>query len=114
MLGWHKVEQVAGRHAMPPQQWQSYQNVAAAGSYNLVTLGFGNALYGSNGYQAKVDDFGLPVTPQQIQAFTKYAVWVVSNDGGSAPDAKAANIPNLYGVSIWNELNGSWDGGIKN
>jgi hypothetical protein len=114
MLGWHQVEQVAGQLVMPAGQWQSYQNVAAAGGYNIVTLGFGNALYGSNGYQAEVDNFGLPVTMQQIQAFKKYAVWVVSNDGGASPDSAAANIPNLYGVSIWNELNGSWTGGISN
>jgi hypothetical protein len=37
---------------------------------------------------------------------------VVSHDGGSQPDAHAANIPNLYAVSVWNELNGTWTGGI--
>jgi len=112
MLGWHQVEQVAGQHMMPTRQWKSYQDAAVAGMYNVVTLGFGNALYGSNGYQAKVDNFGFPVTTQQIEAFKKYATWVVSNDGGGLPDPAAANIPNLYGVSIWNELNGTWNGGI--
>ena len=112
MLGWHQVEKVAGQYTMPDRQWQSYGNVASAGAFNLITLGFGNKLYGSNGYQPKLNNFGLPVTPAQIQAFTKYAVWAVRKDGTGRPNATAANIPNLYAVSIWNELNGAWDGGI--
>jgi hypothetical protein len=114
VLGWHQVEREPGRYVIPRGMAENYQNAAAAGLRNLVTLAFGNEIYGANGFQGKPDPFLLPTTPEQVEAFKRYAVWVASNDGGASPDATAANIPNLYGVSIWNELNGSWPGGIKN
>lgn len=114
VLGWGRVEKERGRYVMPESAAQSYRNAAAAGMQNLVTLAFGNAIYGGNGFQANPDGLLLPVTPEQVAAFTRYAVWVVSNDGAAHADATAANIPSLYGISIWNELNGSWSGGIKN
>lgn len=103
--GWHEVEKSRGIYAIPNQDWQMYQLVASVGGKNVVTLFSGNSLYG-------LSTFGFPVTAQQIQAFANYATYIVSNDGGAKPDARAANIPNLEAVTIWNEFNGTYNGGI--
>lgn len=106
LLGWSKVEHSRGLYRIPAANWALYQRVAAAGDKNVVTLFAGNPIYGTA-------TFGFPTTPEQIRAWANYAAYVVSNDGGTAPDSKAANIPNLEAVTIWNEFNGTWNGGIQ-
>jgi hypothetical protein len=112
-LNWNNVELKQGVYTMPANIAKSYANVAAAGMYNVVTIGYGNKIYGPNAYQTTANNFGIPTTPAQMEAFKNYAVWAVSQDGTGVANQKAANIPNLYAISIWNELNGSWNGGIS-
>lgn len=97
VLGWHQVEKTKGVYSLSISSQQYIQDILAAdaGMKNLVTLAFGNKLYGGNNQT-------FPTTPEQIAAFKNYAVWVVTK----------ADIPNLYAVSIWNEMNGSFGGGI--
>jgi len=106
VLGWRRTERAKGVYAMPQSNADLYALVAAAGGKNVVTLFSGNMLY-----NMKSDDF--PVTPEQIDGFANYAAWVVRNDGGRQADGRAANIPGLYAVTIWNEMNGSWHGTIQ-
>jgi hypothetical protein len=104
-LGWHRVEKSRGLYNIPANDWALYKEVAAAGDKNVITLFSGNPIYGTA-------TFGFPTTPEQILAWANYAAYVVTNDGGALPDRKAANIPNLEAVTIWNEFNGTWNGGI--
>jgi hypothetical protein len=75
---------------------QLYDNVAAAGGKNFATLGFNNAACG----QASAYGWtGFPNTPALRAEFAAYAVQVVQS------------VPSLGGISIWNEMNGSFNGG---
>jgi hypothetical protein len=105
-LGWRRVEHSKGGFQLPQPDADLYARVAAAGGKNVVSLFSGNELYGM-----KSDDF--PVTPEQIEGFANFAAWVVGNDGAGHADARAANIPNLYAVTVWNEMNGTWHGTIQ-
>jgi len=105
ILGWHNVEKSRGLYTMPAVDWHLYQQVAAAGDKNVVTLFAGNPIYGTA-------TFGFPTSAEQIAAWARFAAYAVANDGGTAPDSKAANIPSLEAVTIWNEFNGTWNGGI--
>jgi hypothetical protein len=105
-LGWHKVERSRGLYNIPMNNWQLYKQVAAIGDKNVITLFAGNPLYG-------MATFGFPVTTEQIQGWANFAAYVVAHDGHSTPDRKTANIPNLEAVTIWNEFNGTWNGGIR-
>jgi hypothetical protein len=105
-LSWRNVEQSHGHYTMPGADWQLYSVVASVGGRNVITLFSGNTLYGTHG------DFGFPVTPEQIKAFANFAGWAVRNDGTGAPNDRAANIPALSVVTIWNEFNGTWHAGV--
>ncbi len=100
ILGWPESERSPGAYALPARNASLYAEVARAGLSNVVTL-FGCdtlAAYACSGPQS------FPQTPAQIAGFVNWACWVVS----------AANIPNLRAVTIWNEMNGSFNGGIGN
>ena len=105
MLQWARVEKLPGVYGVPAEDFQLYQVVASTGGGNVITLFGGNPLYG-------LPNANFPVTPAQLQGFAAYAAYLVANDGGTVPDAQAANIPHLAGVTIWNEFNGGYGGGI--
>jgi hypothetical protein len=99
ILGWPDSEKSAGNYALPVRNAAFYSEVAAAGRDNVVTL-FGcntAAPYKCYGKQS------FPQTAAQIKGFVNWACWVVS----------AANIPNLRAITIWNEMNGTFNGGIQ-
>jgi hypothetical protein len=103
VLGWHRADPKCNLHndpakpiTIPPAMATLYANVTAAGGSNFVTLGFNNKACGQttiSGVQA------FPNTPELRAEFAAYAV------------AVARQIPSLSGISIWNELNGTWKGG---
>jgi hypothetical protein len=95
LLGWEKSEVAAGVYAVPPNSAALYAIVAAAGRRNVVTLYGCNTLYCPNAER-------FPQTPAEIDAFARWACWV----------AGAAGIPSLHAVTIWNEMNGRFNGGI--
>jgi hypothetical protein len=81
---------------IPSEMQTLYNRVAQTGRKNFVTLGFNNVACG------QVSNFGwldFPNTPQLRAEFAAYAVQLVQS------------VPNLGGISIWNELNGSFNGG---
>jgi hypothetical protein len=102
VLGWHRVDRhcdlstnPAAQIAIPPAMMTLYQNVAAAGGQNFVTLAFNNKKCGqitNSGAQT------FPTTPALRAEFAAYAAEV------------ARRVPALGGISIWNELNGTWNG----
>jgi len=106
ILGWHRADtgcdlrnNAAKPITIPTTMAALYANVAAAGGANFVTLGFNNKACGQptiSGVQA------FPNTPELRAEFAAYAVAVVKQ------------VPALGGISIWNELNGTWSGGYKN
>jgi hypothetical protein len=106
-LGWHRVERSNGRYSVPETNWQLYKIVASVGGKNVVTLFGGNKIYGMRG------DFEFPATREQIEGFANFAAWAVRHDGAETSNEHAANIPNLYAVTIWNEMNGAWHGSIS-
>ncbi|HWU57012.1 MAG TPA: hypothetical protein VN175_15990 [Rhizomicrobium sp.] len=103
MLGWHKadpscdlVSNPARRITIPAATMALYQNVQAAQGKNFVTLGFNNKHCGqlvNSGGKA------FPDTPALRAEFAAYAAEVVRR------------VPALGGISLWNELNGTWSGG---
>ncbi len=98
MLGWHRSEIDEGVYAVPANDALEYAQVAASGRHLVLTL-FGCdtlAAYECSGPGS------FPETPAQIKGFSNWACWVVG----------AANIPNLRAVTIWNEMNGGFSGGI--
>ena len=99
ILGWPESEKSARNYALPVRNAAFYTEVAQAGRYNVVTLFGCNmvAPYTCAGKQS------FPQTKAQIKGFVDWACWVVS----------AANIPNLRAITIWNEMNGTWGGGIQ-
>ncbi|HWC62107.1 MAG TPA: cellulase family glycosylhydrolase [Rhizomicrobium sp.] len=104
VLGWQKadvycdlLEKESHGIRIPAAMASLYQNVAAAGGKNFVALGFSNIHCGqisSSGMRA------FPDTPALRAEFAAYAVGVVRN------------VPALGALSLWNELNGSFNGGI--
>lgn len=104
VLGWHRVDRTcdlatnpAAKIAIPPAMMTLYQNVAAAGGQNFVTLAFNNKKCGQIGNSGAKT---FPATPALRAEFATYAAQVVRQ------------VPALGGVSIWNELNGTWDGNL--
>lgn len=99
VLGWNGSEKSPGVYVLNTSDAASYQAVANGGRYNVVTLFGCNTLsaYGCANTQS------FPQTPAQITGFANYACWVVGS----------ANIPNLRAVTIWNEMNGTYNGGIS-
>lgn len=106
VLGWHKVDRKCNLRTdpsipivIPAAMTTLYQNVASAGGKNFVTLAFNNRACGQS-----VNSGGttFPNTAILRAEFAAYAVRVVRQ------------VPALGGISIWNELNGTWDGGYAN
>ena len=106
VLGWHRVDRKCNLRTdpelpivIPPSMATLYENVVAAGGKNFVTLAFNNrnCRQSANGGGAT-----FPNTAALREEFAAYAVRVVKQ------------VPALGGVSIWNELNGTWDGGYAN
>ena len=103
MLGWQKADPRCdltsgpGRQiAIPAAMMALYQSVADAGGRNFVTLGFNNKACGQPvNSGAKT----FPDTPLLRTEFAAYAAEIVRR------------VPALGGISLWNELNGSWSGG---
>ena len=103
ILGWQKADStcdltsnLARQITIPASMMMLYQNVADAGGRNFVTLGFNNKHCGqpvNSGAKA------FPDTPQLRAEFAAYAAEVVRR------------VPALGGISLWNELNGTWSGG---
>jgi len=105
VLGWHRVDTKCNLRIDPsrpitiPTAMQTlYNNVAAAGGRNFVTLAFNNKKCGQTANGGGQD---FPSTPELRAEFAAYAVRVVRQ------------VPALGGVSLWNELNGTWSGGYK-
>jgi hypothetical protein len=73
-----------------------YNNVAAAGGKNFLTLGFNNVACGQ---ASNYGWTGFPNTPGLRAEFAAYAAQLVER------------VPALGGISIWNELNGTFNGG---
>jgi hypothetical protein len=103
MLGWQKADTTcdlatnpARQITIPAAMMALYQNVAAAQGRNFVTLGFNNKHCGQPvNSGAKT----FPNTPALRAEFAAYAAEV------------ARRVPALGGISIWNEMNGTWSGG---
>jgi hypothetical protein len=105
VLGWQKADPKCDLRTDPsrpiaiPAAFQTlYANVEAAGGRNFVTLGFNNKFCGQ---MPAGGGENFPNTPELRAEFAAYAAGVVRQ------------VPALGGVSIWNELNGTWDGGYK-
>jgi hypothetical protein len=104
VLGWQRVDRrcdltssQSGGLQIPASMAALYANVAAAGGKNFVALGFNNEYCGqiiTSGAQA------FPDTPALRAEFAAYAADVVRQ------------VPALGGLSIWNELNGTFSGGF--
>lgn len=82
--------------AIPPAMQTLYDRVAAAGRKNFLTLGFNNVACGQ---PSALGWTGFPNTPALRAEFAAYAVQLVQT------------VPELGGISIWNELNGAFNGG---
>ncbi len=105
ILGWHKADphcdltsNPARQIQIPPAMATLYAQVEAAGGRNFVTLGFNNPHCGQatpSGAKA------FPDTPALRAEFAAYAAEVVRR------------VPALGGISLWNEMNGTWDGGYR-
>jgi hypothetical protein len=103
MLGWHKADPNCDLISNPTRQitipaamMALYRTVEAAQGKNFVTLGFNNKHCGqpvNSGAKA------FPDTPHLRAEFAAYAAEVVRR------------VPALGGISLWNELNGTWSGG---
>lgn len=85
------------RIVIPDALQQLYGNVAAVGDFNFVTLGFNNVACGQSSNSGTSE---FPDTPGLRAEFAAYAAQMVQR------------VPNLAGISIWNELNGSFNGGF--
>lgn len=103
VLGWQRVDRKCNltadpnpQVAIPAAMAALYANVQAAGGRNFVTLGFNNKFCGQTSTGGG-DTF--PDNPALIAEFAAYAAAVVRQ------------VPALGGISIWNELNGTWNGG---
>jgi hypothetical protein len=82
--------------AIPRPAALLYANVAAAQGSNFVTLGWNNTACGQSSDSGQIT---FPNTDALRAEFAAYAVAVVRT------------VPDLAGVSIWSEMNGSWAGG---
>jgi len=106
VLSWHNSDpncnlrtDPALRLRIPNNLAELYANVQAAQGKNFITLGFNNTNCGQIS-NSGADTF--PDTDELRAEFAAYAVRVVKD------------VPSLGGISIWNELNGTWDGGYSN
>ena len=106
VLGWHKADPKCDLSVdpskpidIPSRSGELYSLVQAAGGKNFVTLAFNNTHCGQR-YNGGVKAF--PDTDALRDEFAAYAVGVVRQ------------VPALGGLSIWNELNGTYKGGYGN
>jgi len=81
---------------VPPEMQTLYNRVAQTGRKNFITLGFNNVACGQVSALGWLD---FPNTPQLRAEFAAYAVQLVQT------------VPQLGGISIWNEMNGAFNGG---
>jgi hypothetical protein len=102
VLGWHRVDRSCDLATNPARQIEIpdammtlYRNVAAAQGQNFVTLAFNNKKCGQPGNSGAQT---FPTTPALRAEFAAYAADV------------ARRVPSLGGISLWNELNGTWNG----
>lgn len=105
VFGWQKADRACNLTSNPGQRITIpaplatlYQNVEIAGGRNFVTLAFNNINCGQPSNSGAIT---FPNTPALRAEFAAYAAGV------------AKEVPALGGISIWNELNGTWDGGYK-
>ena len=105
VLGWHRADPACNLRndpslpiMIPSRLSELYQTVEAAGGRNFVTLAFNNKHCGQ---RTNSGAHAFPNTPQLRAEFAAYAVGVVKQ------------VPALGGISIWNELNGTWSGGYQ-
>lgn len=99
-MGWHEGEKVLGQYALTPT-WQALVTLVQA----LRTIGY-NArliatLYGGNPLYSNMKSGDIPSANivGEIEGFTNWAAWAVKT-------------PNLFAVSIWNEMDGQTNGGV--
>ena len=85
-----------GAITVPPEMQTLYNRVAQTGRKNFITLGFNNVACGQVSALGWLD---FPNTPQLRAEFAAYAVQLVQT------------VPQLGGISIWNEMNGAFNGG---
>lgn len=102
VLGWHRVDRhcdlatdPGAQIAIPDAMMTLYRNVAEAGGRNFVTLAFNNKYCGQAGNSGAQ---AFPNTPALRAEFAAYAA------------EAARRVPALGGISIWNEMNGTWNG----
>ena len=102
ILGWQKADPhcdlqhtSSPKITIPSETAVLYKNVAAAQGRNFVTLAFNNVHCGQ---PTNSGSGTFPTTPALRAEFAAYAVGVVNQ------------VPALGGISIWNELNGTWNG----
>src|SRR5258706_1359811 len=81
---------------IPPEMQTLYNRVAQTGRKNFISLGFNNVACGQVSALGWLD---FPNTPALRAEFAAYAVQLVQT------------VPQLAGISIWNEMNGAFNGG---
>jgi hypothetical protein len=106
--GWHRSEKALGTYTLPATDAASYQQAAANNWSNVLTL---QGCVKFAPYNCPRNS-SFPQTPAQITGFANWACWLVKNNGGPIGSSAAANIPALRAVTIWSEMNGSFNGGI--
>lgn len=103
VLGWARVDRNCDLRgdpsrtiAIPDSMATLYERVRAAGGKNFVTLGFNNVNCG------QISNSGADTFPNSDELRAEFAAYAV---------AVVKQVPALGGISIWNELNGTWNGG---
>ena len=105
VLGWDHVDPDCNLQfdssrpiEIPSNSAMLYSRVAAVKGKNFVTLAFNNI---NCGQPTNSGSKTFPSTDALRAEFAAYAVAVVKQ------------VPAIGGVSIWNEMNGKWNGGYK-
>lgn len=103
-IGWGHVDPKCDLVSKPklsitltPELAKLYANVAAAQAQNFITLGFNNTHCGQHSSSGATD---FPDTDKLRREFAAYAVSAVKT------------VPALGGISIWDEMNGTFGGGL--
>jgi hypothetical protein len=106
ILGWANVDPHCNLVSHPntklvinDQIMTLYARMQEAGGANFVTLAFNNPRCGQKSISGSRD---FPNTDALRAEFAAYAARVVRE------------VPSLGGISIWNEMNGTWNGGYTN
>ena len=105
VLGWHKADPLCNLRfdpsrliQIPSESSALYSRVEQAQGKNFVTLAFNNRHCGQ---PVNSGTKTFPDTDDLRAEFAAYAVAVVKQ------------VPALGGISIWNEMNGTWSGGYR-